>query len=131
MRPSRFMRLLASAMVVVVIALATTLTGAQSARAADPLTVFPSCEYFGLGNFSCTAVPSGGTGSYSYSWSAYSYWMNHTSFPGPVWLSSTSGAFITGKCNPEHLTYVALTVMDSAGATASSTANFWCDSMMP
>ncbi|HEU4324297.1 MAG TPA: hypothetical protein VFS21_14185 [Roseiflexaceae bacterium] len=122
----RLIRPFVSALLIVVITLATMLTSAQSARAASPITIWMYCEGLGGGprysNFACNASPTGGTGSYSYSWSGSG---------GVLWFNFLDTGSMTGGCRNGVRSQVTLTVTDSVGNTGSASNYFVCYEIVP
>jgi hypothetical protein len=70
------------------------------------------------GTFSCTATASGGTGSYSYSWTVFSFCCGDAYYG--------SGPSITGNCKWGTVRIFTVYVSDSGGATASKGASVNC-----
>jgi hypothetical protein len=70
--------------------------------------------------FDCSAWASGGTGSYTYTFSGVAY----ASFLG--YISSDDG---WGMCNEAQHATVQVTVTDSSGATASARTTFLCSDL--
>ncbi len=70
------------------------------------------------GTFSCTATASGGTGSYSYSWTVFSFCCGDSYYG--------SGPTITGNCKWGTVRIFTVYVTDSGGATASKGTSVNC-----
>jgi hypothetical protein len=70
------------------------------------------------GTYACTANVSGGTGSYSYTWTVSTGWSPGGTFSG--------GQTITGNCKYNTVRINSVTVTDSSGATASGTGSIVC-----
>jgi hypothetical protein len=108
-----------------VLVFAVALAAAQPASAAA-LTVSTSCSVTGYyapdpanyGTFSCTAVASGGSGGYSYTWNVFSFCCGDA-----YW---GSGPTITGNCKWGTSRLFIVYVSDSAGATTSKGASVNC-----
>ncbi|HEY0167379.1 MAG TPA: hypothetical protein VGB75_10090 [Jatrophihabitans sp.] len=107
--------LFAAAMSVAQPAHASTLT-VNSATCA--VTGYYAPDPANYGTFSCTATASGGTGSYSYSWTVFS-WCCGDSYYG-------SGPTITGNCKWGTARIFTVYVTDSSGAMASKGATVNC-----
>jgi hypothetical protein len=70
------------------------------------------------GTYSCTANVSGGTGSYSYTWTVSTGWYPGSTFSG--------GQTINGVCKYNTVRINQVTVQDSSGATASGSGAVVC-----
>lgn len=126
MRVSLPVRPLLSAVLVLLIALSAALTGAQPARAADPLSVLVYCEATGGGNFVCDAYSSGGTGGNTFTWSTGGY-----ASISRVYYSDATSSSVVGRCTIGRSIKGIVTVQDSSGATATASRNFYCYSIAP
>ena len=93
-----------------------------TAAAPQALTVGVSCYSNGIqynrGSFACDAYVSGGTGSYSYSWSPA---LNAD-------IMHNGGDYILGSCTLGRTARVNLVVTDSSGASVASVGRFYCSS---
>lgn len=98
------------------------LTPAAAAPQAGPLTVGVSCYSNGIqynrGAFACDAYVSGGTGSYSYSWSPA---LNAD-------IMQNGGDYVLGSCTLGRTARVNLVVTDSSGASVASVGRLYCSS---
>ncbi|HEY0734744.1 MAG TPA: hypothetical protein VGD69_07535 [Herpetosiphonaceae bacterium] len=104
---------------------AAALATAHSAAAVEPLTITSlKCENLGAGKALCDATVTGGTGSYTYTWSKL---VGGT--PMNSW-TTTDGSTMTG-CTVGTTNYFRLVVQDSAGATASATRGVYCTRIVP
>ena len=93
---------------------ATTLTVSMSCGITGPYPGYP-----GFSAYSCTAYPSGGTGSYTaYTWTVYSGWYNSHTYAGAQ--TENFG------CKHNTVRYQDVTVTDSSGATASASGGCYC-----
>jgi hypothetical protein len=115
-----FVRLLA------VLAFAFTMSVAQPAEATTLTVNSASCVVTGAyapdpthyGTFSCTAAASGGTGSYSWRWTVFTWCCGDQ-----YWASTQT---ITGNCAWGTVRIFTVYVTDSSGATASKGAAANC-----
>lgn len=91
-----------------------------SAAAPNALDVSVFCENLGMrnnqGSFSCDAFASGGTGDYSYSWSAV---QNAT-------ILENWGSYIYGSCAINQSARVNVVVTDSSGVSVSKIGRVLC-----
>jgi len=109
-----------------VLVFAVAMSVAQPAHATALTVSSASCAVTGYyapdpthyGTFSCTATASGGTGSYSYSWTVFT-WCCGDQFYG-------TGPTITGNCAWGSVRIFTVTVTDSGNATASKGASVNC-----
>lgn len=108
-----------------VLTFAFTMSVAAPASA-TALSVSASCAVTGYyapdpanyGTFSCTAVASGGTPGYSYTWNVFSFCCGDA-----YW---GSGPTITGNCKWGGNRLFFVYVTDSAGATTNTGASVTC-----
>lgn len=70
------------------------------------------------GTYACTANVSGGTGSYTYTWTVSNGWYNGGTFVG--------GQTITGNCKYNTVRINQVTVTDSSGAAANGSGAIVC-----
>ncbi|HEX8303624.1 MAG TPA: hypothetical protein VF612_02010 [Jatrophihabitans sp.] len=113
------------ARLVAVLAFVFTMSVAPAAHA-SPLTVSASCVVTGpyapdpanYATFSCTANPSGGTGSYSYYWTVFTWCCGDQ-----YWASTQT---ITGNCKWNTVRIFNVYVTDSSGAATSASATANC-----
>ena len=116
---ARLFRLLA----VLLFAVATSLAGPAHA---STLTVTASCVVTGpyapdpahYATFSCTANPSGGTGSYGYYWTVFTWCCGDQ-----YWASTQT---ITGNCKWDSARIFHVSVTDSSGAMTGTGATANC-----
>ncbi|WP_110515135.1 hypothetical protein [Herpetosiphon llansteffanensis] len=95
---------------------------APAAAAPQSLTVGVSCYSNGIqhnrGAFACDAYASGGTGLYSYTWSA-----------GPnADIMQNAGSSVYGGCTLGRTGRVNLVVTDSNGASVAVVGSWYCSS---
>lgn len=103
-----------------------TMSVAQPASAATLTVSSASCSVTGYyapdpanyGTFSCTATASGGTGSYSYRWTVFTWCCGDQ-----YWANTQT---MTGNCKWGTVRTFTVTVTDSSGATASKGASVGC-----
>lgn len=97
------------------------LISAAPAASADPLSLTTlGCDSDGFGNFSCDYQIFGGTGPYTGTTSSTSY-----AYPNSVVVYGNY-AGVAGRCTYLHTYRLTLTIQDSTGAQASSTASGDC-----
>ncbi len=109
-----------------VLAFAFTMSVAQPAQASTLTVNSAPCVITGYyapdpanyGTFSCTANASGGTGSYSYYWTVFTWCCGDQ-----YWASTQT---ITGNCKWGTVRIFNVTVTDSSGATASKGTSINC-----
>ncbi len=117
----RGLRVLAGAAMGAALAASTL---ASPAHASGPVSANAFCvatSGWYWGGLDCSATASGGTGSYTYTWSTLSY--PYYSFAGP--------ADVRIGCNPGSWSYVQVTVTDSAGQSATAVGGDWCNGPEP
>jgi len=109
-----------------VVAFALTMTLAPPAHATALTVNSAPCAVTGYyapdpanyGTFSCTANVSGGTGSYSYTWTVFSFCCGDAYYG--------SGQTITGNCRWGTVRIFTVYVTDSSNATASKGTSISC-----
>jgi hypothetical protein len=98
---------------VAVLLLGAAIVTVQPVAAYEPLTIISlQCESLGGGRATCRAEVTGGTGSYTYTWTKRQAGTTYTTT-----LSSTTSTTFHG-CSIGKSYFVTVTVRDSAGATA-------------